>query len=274
MNALEAHLRRVRDEGRKVLAPYITCGFPSPDEFPDFLRGVVDAGADLIEIGIPFTDPLMDGPVIQRASDDALKAEMRPAVVLRTLSQLDLRVPFVFMTYVNPVLAMGLEGFAARAADAGASGAIIPDLPVDEAGDWVPVARAHGLAAVFLAAPTTTPERLARIAEMGEGFVYCVSLLGVTGVRESLSARAQRLVELVRDATDRPALVGLGVSTPEQAAEACAFADGVIVGSAVLKAVYDGGVEAGVRFVKEMREAIDGGSGGRQRAKRSDSSGY
>lgn len=271
---LEAHLRSLRADGRKILAPYITCGFPSPDEFPDFLRGVVDAGADLIEIGIPFTDPLMDGPVIQRASDDALKSEMRPPVVLRTLSQLDLRVPFVFMTYVNPVLAMGWEGFAKRSAEAGASGAIIPDLPVEEAAGWVPAARAHGLAPVFLAAPTTTAERLEKIAEIGEGFVYCVSLLGVTGVRESLSARAQRVVELVRDATDRPALVGLGVSTPEQAAEACAFADGVIVGSAVLEAVYDGDVEAGVRLVKEMREAIDGGSGGRRRAERPESSRY
>jgi tryptophan synthase alpha chain len=252
---LESHLR---SRGRKILAPYITCGFPSPDEFPTLLRGVVDAGADLVEIGIPFTDPLMDGPVVQRASDDALKSEMRPAVVLRTLGQLDVGVPFVFMTYVNPVLALGWEGFATKAAEAGASGVIIPDLPAEEAGDWVPAARAHDLAAVFMAAPTTTPERLAEIVSIGDGFVYCVSLLGVTGARESLSARARPVVESVRAATDRPALVGLGVSTPEQSADACSFADGVIVGSALLQAVYDGGVEAGVRLIKEMREAIDG----------------
>lgn len=256
--SLESHLRSLRERGRKILAPYITCGFPSPDEFPDFLRGVVEAGADMIEIGVPFTDPLMDGPVIQRASDDALKSEMRPAVVLRTMEQLDVAVPFVFMTYVNPVLAMGWEGFAAQAAAAGASGAIIPDLPVEEAGEWVPVARARGLAPVFLAAPTTTKARLRAIAENGDGFVYCVSLLGVTGVRDSLSDRARTVVELVASVTDRPALVGLGVSTPELAAEGASFSDGVIVGSALLKAVYDGGVEAGVRLIKEMRAALDG----------------
>jgi tryptophan synthase alpha chain len=255
---LESHLRGIREAGRKVLAPYITCGFPSPDEFPDFLRGVVDAGADLIEIGVPFTDPLMDGPVIQRASDEALKSEMRPAVVLRTMGQLDVRVPFVFMTYVNPVLAAGWDAFAALASDAGASGVIIPDLPAEEADDWVPAARAHGLAPVFLAAPTTTRERLEKIVSIGDGFVYCVSLLGVTGTRDSLSSRARPLVDLVRSATDRPAIVGLGVSTPEHAAEGCSFADGVIVGSALLQTVYEGGVEAGVRLIKEMRKAIDG----------------
>lgn len=258
MIELEPRLRELRGGDRKILAPYVTCGFPSPDEFPDFLRGIVDAGADLIEIGIPFTDPLMDGPVIQRASDDALRSEMRPPVVLRTMTQLALDVPYVFMTYVNPVLALGWDGFARQAVGAGASGVIIPDLPVDEAGEWLPAARAHGLARVFLAAPTTTQARLDAIVEAGDGFIYCVSLLGVTGVRASLSERAKDVVDRVRKRTDRPTLVGLGVSTPEQAVEACSFADGVIVGSAVLQAVYDGGIEAGVRLIKEMREALDG----------------
>ncbi len=252
---LESYLR---SRGRKILAPYITCGFPSPDEFPTLLRGVVDAGADMLEIGIPFTDPLMDGPVIQRASDEALRNEMRPAVVLRTIGQLDVGVPFVLMTYVNPVLALGWDEFTAQASIAGAVGAIIPDLPPEEAADWVSVAHTHHLAPVFMAAPTTTNERLEKIVEMGGGFVYCVSLMGVTGARSSLSARARPVVEMVRAATDRPALVGLGVSSPEQAAEVCTFADGAIVGSALLQAVYDGGVEAGVRLIKEMREAIDG----------------
>ena len=252
---LESYLR---GRGRKVLAPYITCGFPSPDEFPTLLRGVVDAGADLLEIGIPFTDPLMDGPVVQRASDDALTSEMRPAVVLRTLGQLDVGVPFVFMSYVNPIVALGWDEFAAQAALAGATGAIVPDLPAEEAEDWVAAARTHHLDPVFMVAPTTTPDRLSRIVEIGGGFVYCVSLLGVTGARASLSARARPVVEMVRAATDRPALVGLGVSTPEHAAEVCSFADGAIVGSALLQAVYDGGVEGGVRLIKEMRAAIDG----------------
>lgn len=252
---LESYLRA---RGRKILAPYITCGFPSPDEFPTLLRGVVDAGADLLEIGIPFTDPLMDGPVIQRASDDALRDEMRPAVVIRTIAQLDVGVPFVLMTYANPVVALGWDVFATQAAAAGAVGAIVPDLPPEEASDWVVAARSHGLAPVFMAAPTTTPQRLEQIVGLGEGFVYCVSLLGVTGARDSLSTRAKPVVDMVRAATDRPALVGLGVSTPAHASEVCTFADGAIVGSALLQSVYDGGIEAGVRLVKEMREAIDG----------------
>ncbi len=255
---LEQQLRVQRESGRKILAPYLMCGFPTPESFPDLLRGVVDAGADLLEIGIPFSDPLMDGPVIQRASDAALRAEVRPAVALRTMETAELAVPFVFMTYVNPILAMGMGAFARTAAACGAGGAIVPDLPVDEAGDWIATAREHDLAAVFLAAPTTPRARIEAIAREGSGFVYCVSLLGTTGVRASLSDRASGVVQRVREATDRPALVGLGVSTPEQAAEACSFADGVIVGSAVIKAIQDEGIEAAIRLVKEMREAIDG----------------
>ena len=253
--SLEAHLRGL---GRKILAPYLMCGFPSPESFPDLVRGVVDAGADLLEIGIPFSDPLMDGPVIQRAADTALNAEVRPAVSIRTMESLELGVPFVYMTYVNPILAMGCDEFANAAAGSGAAGVIIPDLPVDEASEWTASARAHDLSVVFLAAPTTPRERIEAIVREGSGFVYCVSLLGVTGVRASLSERASGVVERVRAVTDRPALVGLGVSRPEHAAEACGFADGVVVGSALLKAVQDDGVEAGVRLVKEMREAIDG----------------
>jgi tryptophan synthase alpha chain len=258
VNELEARLREIRHAGRKILAPYLTCGFPSPEAFPDLVRGVVDAGADLIEIGVPFSDPLMDGPVVQRASDTALRAEVRPAVTIRTMETLELEIPFVFMTYVNPILAMGESSFASSAAGCGAAGVIVPDLPLDEAGSWVAAARAHDLATIFLVAPTTPRPRMEAVAREGSGFVYCVSLLGVTGVRASLSERARSVVENVRRVTDRPALVGLGVSTPSQAVEACAFADGVVVGSALLKAMQDDGVEAGVRLVKEMREALDG----------------
>jgi tryptophan synthase alpha chain len=256
--SLEEHLRGLRAGGRKILAPYLMCGFPSPEQFPDLLRGVTDAGADLFEIGVPFSDPLMDGPVVQRASDVALRAEVRPAVAIRTVQALEPTVPFVYMTYVNPILAMGEDEFATAAVASGASGVIVPDLPVDEARRWLEAARAHDLAAIFLAAPTTPRARIEAIDREGSGFVYCVSLLGVTGVRESLSERASGVVQRVREVTDRPALVGLGVSTPDQAAEACSFADGVVVGSAILKAVQDDGVEVAVGLVKAMREAIDG----------------
>lgn len=234
------------------------CGFPSPEAFPDLLAGVIDAGADALEIGVPFSDPLMDGPVIQRASDVALRAEMRPPTTIRTMEALAPGVPFVYMTYVNPILAMGEDEFASSAASSGAGGTIVPDLPVEEAGSWIAASRVHGLANVFLTAPTTPRDRLESIVREGSGFIYCVSLLGVTGVRESLSDRAEKVVGLVREVTDRPALIGVGVSTPEQAVEACAFADGVIVGSAVIRAVQEDGIDAAVQLVKSMREALDG----------------
>lgn len=256
--ALESYLRELRASGRPLLAPYLTAGFPDPSSFGDLVAGVVSAGADMLEIGVPFTDPLMDGPVIQRASDIALRAEVRPGTVLRTMAALDVGVPFVLMTYVNPVIAAGWETFAEKACECGASGVIVPDLPPEEGEEWSRVASSKGLAPVFLAAPTTPVDRIRRITELGGGFVYCVSLLGVTGVRDSLSDRARPLVERVRSVSDRPALVGVGVSTPEQAREACRFSDGVIVGSAVIRAALDGGPEAAVRVVAAMRRAIDG----------------
>lgn len=255
---LESYLRDLRSSGRKILAPYLMCGFPTPDAFPDLLAGVIDAGADALEIGIPFSDPLMDGPVIQAADDVALAHEVRPAAALRTMQSLGPSVPFVFMTYYNPILQMGEPEFAKRAHDAGASGTIVPDLPVEEAASWTDASREAGLAAVFLTAPTTPRERLETIVREGSGFLYCVSVLGVTGVRESVSERAGDVVRLVREVTDRPALVGVGVSTPEQAVETCSFADGVIVGSAVIRAVQEDGVEAAVALVKAMRGALDG----------------
>lgn len=256
--SLEDHLRALVGGGRKILAPYLMCGHPSPEAFPDLLAGVVDAGADLLEIGVPYSDPLMDGPVIQRAADVVLRAEVRPPTALRTMQGLRAGVPFVYMTYVNPILAAGEREWAAQAAGSGAAGVIVPDLPVDEASSWLEAARGQRLAPVFIAGPTTPAERVADIVREGEGFVYCASLLGVTGVRRSLSERARGVVERVREVSDRPCLVGIGVSTPEHAVEACGFADGVIVGSAVVGAAADDGVDAAVALVKRMRQALDG----------------
>jgi tryptophan synthase alpha chain len=255
---LETHLRDLRSSGRKILAPYLMSGFPTPEAFPDLLAGVIDAGADLLEIGIPFSDPLMDGPVIQAAADVALANEVRPMTAVRTMEALGSSVPFVFMTYYNPILAEGEASFASRAVAAGASGTIVPDLPVEEAGSWAACSRYAGLANVFLTAPTTPKDRVESIVREGSGFIYCVSLLGVTGVRSSVSGRASAVVELVRSVTDRPALVGVGVSTPDQAVETCAFADGVIVGSAVIRAVQEDGIGAAIALVKAMRAALDG----------------
>jgi tryptophan synthase alpha chain len=201
---------------------------------------------------------LMDGPVIQAAGDVALRNETRPATALRAMESLGPAVPFVFMTYYNPIVQMGEAEFARRAVAAGSSGTIVPDLPVEEAAPWCAASRDAGLAPVFLTAPTTPRHRLEAIVEQGAGFVYCVSLLGVTGVRESVSERARGVVALLREVTDRPGLVGVGVSTPEQAVETCSFADGVIVGSAVIRAVQQDGVEAAAALVKAMRVALDG----------------
>lgn len=254
---LEARLRQIRAGGRKILAPYLTAGFPSREQFPKLLEAVVSAGADMVEIGIPFSDPLMDGPVIQASSQIALEAGTTPRNTLDAMGALGCEVPFVYMTYVNPVVAMSWDGFAQRAAASGAAGVIIPDLPADEGEPWAGAAVSHGLEAVFLVAPTTTSERLGAVVRLGAGFVYCVSLLGVTGVRTSLSERAAPLLERVRSVTDRPALLGLGVSTPEHAVQACAVADGVIVGSAVIRAVLDDGVDAAASLLASMRCAID-----------------
>jgi tryptophan synthase alpha chain len=248
----------LRASGRRILAPYLTAGFPSRDAFPDLVRGIVEAGADMLEIGIPFSDPIMDGPVIQRASMLALESEVRPETAVHTMGSVRTTVPFVFMTYVNPVLQMGWDRFAQESAAAGACGVIIPDLPHEEAGEWASTASRHGQATVLLAAPASSDERLQAIAALGSGFVYCVSLFGVTGVRDALSEHARPLVERVRAVTDRVALVGLGVSTPKQAYEACSFSDGVIVGSAIIRAILEHGTDAAVRLVKQMREAIDG----------------
>jgi tryptophan synthase alpha chain len=255
---LEGYLRSLRSSGRKILAPYLMSGFPTPEAFPDLLAGVIDAGADMLEIGIPFSDPLMDGPVIQAAADVALANEVRPMTAVRTMQTLGSAVPFVFMTYYNPILAEGETSFAAKAVAAAAFGTIVPDLPVEEAASWSAVSREAGLANVFLTAPTTPRDRLEAIVREGSGFVYCVSLLGVTGVRSALSERASAVVELVREVTDRPALVGVGVSTPEQAVATCAFADGVIVGSAVIRAVQHDGIDVAIALVKSMRAALDG----------------
>ena len=257
MTELETQLRTIRESGRKILAPYLMVGFPSIDAFPELLAGVIEAGADMLEIGIPFSDPLMDGPVIQAADDAALKNEMRPPLAVQTMATLDCPIPFVFMTYFNPILAMGETEFAKRAVAAGAGGTIVPDLPVDEASSWIAASREAGLANVFLTAPTTPRDRLDAIVREGSGMIYCVSLLGVTGMRSSLSDRAAGVLKLVREATDRPALVGVGVSTPEQAVEAASFSDGVIVGSAVIRAIQEEGIDAAVKLVRSMREALD-----------------
>lgn len=235
---LERTLRARRDGGGRAFVPYVTGGHPGVDAA--LLRGLESAGADAVEVGIPFSDPVMDGGVIQEASRVALERGTRPVDVLETIADAELGIPVVVMTYVNPVYRRGFDGFVADLASAGVVGLIVPDLPVDEAEGLTAVAEIHRVANVLLAAPGSPPERLARIAGEGHGFVYCVATYGVTGSRDELASTAKQVVAALRPVSDRPLLVGVGIGTPEHAAEVCGFADGVVVGSALMARLLDG----------------------------------
>jgi tryptophan synthase alpha chain len=251
MRDLEAALRGRRDGGGRAFVPYVTGGLKGVDAA--LLRGLADVGADAIEVGLPFSDPVMDGGVIQEASRLALEAGTRPADVLALIAEAALEVPVAVMTYLNPVLHRGVERFLGEAATAGVSGVIVPDLPVDEAEGVARACRDAGVAPVLLAAPGSSAARLRRISEVGGGFVYCVATYGVTGERERLAATARDLVAELRPMTDLPLLVGVGIGTPEQATEACAFADGVIVGSALVRHLVAGDREATLRLAAAFR---------------------
>ncbi|MBW3626242.1 MAG: tryptophan synthase subunit alpha [Actinobacteria bacterium] len=255
---LEAELRRRRSEGAKLLVPYVTGGL-SP-EWTDVLQAVVAAGADAVEVGIPFSDPVMDGPTIQEASIRALARGTTPESILAELSRIDVGVPLVAMTYYNLAFRMGDLRFARSLAAAGVAGAILPDLPLEESGPWEAEAAAAGVETVLLAAPVTPDERLAEIAARSRGFVYGVSRMGVTGERASVAASAGVMAKRLKAVTDKPVLIGFGVSTPQQAVEVSAEADGVVVASALLRVVLDGGgPEAAGDFVAGLREALDAG---------------
>jgi tryptophan synthase alpha chain len=255
--ALEAALRSRLDRGGRAFVPYVTGGHPNVDA--SLLRELEEAGADAIEVGIPFSDPVMDGGVIQQASAEALAAGATPAEVLETIAASETSVPVAVMTYVNPVYRRGVSRFLDDVASARVAGVIVPDLPVDEADALLAAARDRSLAAVLLASPGTARPRLERIAAASSGFVYCVSTYGVTGVRESLADTAREVVEALRDLTALPLLVGVGVGTPEQAAAACGFADGVVVGSALMDAIVRGDRGAALELARLFRVAIPSG---------------
>ncbi len=238
MGALETTLRAVRDAGGKAFVPYVTGGFPGVDA--GLLRSLADAGADAIEVGVPHSDPIMDGGVVQEASRVALEAGTHPRDVLAMIAEADVGVPVAVMTYANILTRPGLAAFCDEAADAGVAGLIVPDLPVDESAELGALASARGIDLVLLAAPGSAPERYAAIGAAARGFVYCVATYGVTGARTELSAIARDVVEAMRPHTDVPLLVGVGIASPEHAVAACAFADGVIVGSALMEPLLKG----------------------------------
>jgi tryptophan synthase alpha chain len=254
MGALEAALRAKVGSGGKVFVPYVTGGFPGVDT--GLLRELQRLGADAIEVGIPHSDPVMDGGVIQEASRVALERGTRIDDVLRTVSDSALEVPVAVMTYVNPVQRRGSEAFCDALVAAGVASAIVPDMPVDEAGPLESVAGPRGIDVVLLAAPGTSPDRYAEIARVSHGFVYCVATYGVTGARAELAATARQVVDALRPHTDLPLLVGVGIGTPEQASAACGFADGVIVGSALMRCLVDGDRDDAIALAEGFRTAI------------------
>jgi tryptophan synthase alpha chain len=241
---------------RAALMPYLMGGYPDRDTSLDALDAAIDAGADLIELGIPFSDPLADGPVIHAAGTAALEAGVTPADVLELCQAVAERVPIVLMVYANVVLVDGARTFAERAAAAGAAGLIVPDLPQEEAEGVRMACDATGIALVPLVAPSSTPERVAEIGRQARGFVYAVSLAGTTGERDALPPELPRLVERIRAASAVPVAVGFGISTPQQAATVGDLADGVIVGSRVVRAAGDGGAAAVGAVVGELAGAL------------------
>lgn len=253
--AIAHRFAELRAAGRRALVPYITGGHPDAQRSAELLAGLADAGADLIEVGLPFSDPMADGPIIQASSQRALEAGMTFDRLLDLVARARLRIPLVLFSYLNPVLAAGPDALT-RAADAGFSGLLVTDLPVGADPALEAKLGASPLAFVRLVAPTTPHERMKEIAAHGSGFVYLISRLGVTGVRDDLPPDLPDTVRRLRSATTLPVCVGFGVSRPEQAAAVAGIADGVVVGSAIVRAAGQS-IEQAVSLAASLRAAID-----------------
>ena len=264
--ALESVFRAARSEGRAVLIPYLTLGHPTLERSLTLASSVIEAGADVLELGIPFSDPLADGPAIQHAMQTALEQGASVAACLNLAARLRARhekTPLLFMGYLNPILAYGLERFCDACVSAGVDGLIVPDMPPEEGGAIEVRCRAAGLALVYLLAPNTPEERARMICSRSRGYVYLVSVAGTTGARDRLPPGLSGFVERVRGLTDRPLAVGFGISTPEHAAAVARIADGVIVGSAVVRRCESETAESDVAsFVSTLRAAVGRPAGG------------
>ncbi|MEW2577599.1 tryptophan synthase subunit alpha [Streptomyces syringium] len=263
---LSSVLATARAEGRAALVGYLPAGFPTVDDGVRAVTAMVEGGCDVVEVGLPHSDPVLDGPVIQTADDIALRGGVRIVDVIRTVREAHAATgaPVLCMTYWNPVDAYGVERFAADLAEAGGAGCILPDLPVEESEVWRKAAEQHGLATVFVVAPSSRDERLAKITAAGSGFVYAASLMGVTGTRASVGLEAEELVRRTRAVTELPVCVGLGVSNARQAEEVARFADGVIVGSAFVKRLLDApDLETGLAGVRALAGELAAGVAGR-----------
>jgi tryptophan synthase alpha chain len=255
---LETRLRQLRDGGRKLLVPYVTGGLGA--DWLDVVRACADAGADAMEIGIPFSDPVMDGPTIQAASEEALAQGTNLDQILDQLRSVDAGIPLVAMTYVNLVFHKGYQRFAAEAVASGVAGVILPDLPLEEMGEWEPHALEAGMETVLLASPLTPDGRLATLCERSKGFIYGVNLLGVTGERAAISDTSTVLAKRLKAVTDLPVIMGFGISTPDQARTVAAHADGVVVASALMRRRLEGASPEQLgEMVADLRARLDRG---------------
>jgi tryptophan synthase alpha chain len=240
VNKIEQTFKRLKSKGQAALICYLMAGDPDLDTTEALVIKMAGSGADIIELGVPYSDPLADGPTIQAASQRALQRGINLKEVFRLTQKLKgVAPPLVIMTYFNPVFRYGLEAFAEDCQRSGVAGVIIPDLPPEEAGPWMRKARKWKLDTIFLAAPTSPPERIRMVSQFSRGFIYYVSLTGVTGVREKLSGELESAVRRIQEQSQKPVAVGFGISTPEQAREVSRFADGVIVGSAIVKIIEE-----------------------------------
>ena len=249
-------LRQAFPEGRTALIPYLTGGYPTLEGAREVGEAYLEAGADVIEIGVPFSDPLADGPTIQDTTTRALQNGADLEYCLDLASTYSGRVPVVFLLYYNVIFARGAERFLREIAEAGVSGLVIPDLPVDEAGRFAEFAADAGVAFCPLVAPTSTDERVSRVGEMATGFVYCVSVAGVTGVRDTLPPGAVELLRRVRARTDAPVALGFGIGSARAAVEAASEADGIIIGSKLMSLVEEGGAQRAGEWLREVRDAL------------------
>ena len=249
-------LRAAFRDDRAALIPYLTAGYPTLDGAREVGEAYVEAGADVVEIGIPFSDPLADGPTIQDTTTRALRNGANLDYTLGLASEFSGRVPVVFLVYYNIIFARGVEGFLDEAAGAGVSGLVIPDLPVDEAGKLAELSAGRGVAFCPLVAPTSTDERISRAGELATGFLYCVSVAGVTGVRDELPRGAVELLRRARGVVEAPVVLGFGIGSVEAAARAAGEADGITIGSKLMRLVGEGGPERAGGWLREVHDAL------------------
>jgi len=256
MNRIDRTFKELRKNGRKALIPYIMAGDPDLDATKKYIDDLESSGADIIELGVPFSDPLADGPTIQRAAERSLQKGTTLRKVLKLVKEIrkTSEIPLILMSYYNPIFKLGIESFIRKAVKAGVDGVIIPDLIPDEAYEFMKLSRQHNLDTIFLLAPTSTDDRIRIVSKASTGFIYYVSITGITGAKLSMGTLMKKTLETINSATRKPVAVGFGVSNAKEAASVASRADGVIIGSAIVKLIAKGKSING--FIKGIRKAI------------------